>query len=202
MSHVPVGQRQRRMVLVLSLTLARVPLALGFAALYAAAGPSAVRILVGLLLLGLMELSDVFDGLAARRLGVVSEWGAMLDPYADSVSRLIVFWSLAHAGYVLWITVLVMALRDVTVSYCRVTLTRHGRTVRAKRSGKIKAIVQAVAGLIIVLGPAFERWTGAWIYPALSWLVALVTAASAVEYVTAALSTVRQEDAAGPQGSP
>jgi len=192
MSQIPVDQHQRRMILVLSLTLARIPLALAFAALYAAAAPSIARILAGLILLGLMELSDVFDGLIARRLGVVSEWGAMLDPYADSFSRLVVFWSLALAGYVLWITVLVMALRDVTVSYCRVTLTRSGRTVRAMRSGKIKAIVQAVAGLIIVLAPAFERWIGAWIYPALSWLVALVTAASAAEYVMAALSAARR----------
>jgi len=149
--------------------------------------------------LGVMELSDVFDGLMARRLGVVSEWGAMLDPYADSFSRLVVFWTLASAGYVLWITVLVMALRDVTVSYCRVTLTRHGCTVKAKRSGKIKAIVQAVAGLLIVMAPAFEiwiaPWIGPWIYPALSWLVVLVTAASAVEYIAAALSAAAAAEA-------
>jgi len=199
-----MSQQRRRMTLVLALTLARLPLAVAFAALFLTAGASAARILAGLLLLGLMELSDVFDGLAARRLGVVSEWGAMLDPYADSFSRLVVFWTLAATGYVLWITVLVMALRDVTVSYCRVTLTRHGRTVQAKLSGKIKAIVQAVAGLIIVAGPAFETWTGAWIYPALSWLVAAVTAASAVEYVAAAFAAVRgpATGRVGPQDSP
>lgn len=191
MNELLISRQRRRMVLVLSLTLARIPLALAFAALYLAAGASVARILVGLLLLGLMELSDVFDGVAARRLGVVSEWGAMLDPYADSFSRLVVFWALAAAGYALWITVLVMALRDITVSYCRVTLTRQGRTVKARLSGKIKAIVQAVAGLIIVAGPALEGWTGAWIYPALSWLVVLVTAASAVEYVAAAFAAVR-----------
>jgi CDP-diacylglycerol--glycerol-3-phosphate 3-phosphatidyltransferase len=174
--------------MTLALTLVRIPLALAFALLFALSGQSIWRILVALLLLSVMELSDVFDGFMARRLGVVSEWGAMLDPYADSVSRLIVFWTLAWAGYVLWITVLVMALRDVTVSYCRVTLTRHGITVKAKRSGKIKAIVQAIAGLLIVMGPVFDVWTGDWIYAALSWLVALVTAASAVEYVKAALS--------------
>jgi CDP-diacylglycerol--glycerol-3-phosphate 3-phosphatidyltransferase len=186
MNELASSRRHRNMTL--ALTLARIPLALLFAALYALSGPSPWRVLVALLLLSAMELSDVFDGLMARRLGVVSEWGAMLDPYADSVSRLIVFWTLAWAGYVLWITVLVMALRDVTVSYCRVTLTRHGITVKAKRSGKIKAIVQAIAGLLLVLGPVVDVWTGEWIYPALSWLVVLVTAASSVEYVAAALS--------------
>jgi len=174
--------------MTLALTLARIPLALVFALLYVLAGPSPWRVLVALLLLSAMELSDVFDGFMARRLGVVSEWGAMLDPYADSVSRLVVFWTLAWAGYVLWITVLVMALRDVTVSYCRVTLTRFGATVKARRSGKIKAIVQAVAGLLIVLLPLVDAWTGNWVYAALSWVVVLVTAASAVEYVAAALS--------------
>ena len=184
------SKSRRHRNLTLALTLARLPLALLFALLYVLSGPSPWRVLVALLLLSAMELSDVFDGFMARRLGVVSEWGAMLDPYADSVSRLVVFWTLAWAGYVLWITVLVMALRDVTVSYCRVTLTRHGVTVKAKLSGKIKAIVQAIAGLAIVLGPLFVTWTGDWVYAALSWLVVVVTAASAVEYVAAALSAV------------
>lgn len=194
MSSIPTGGGRKTFLLVLALTLGRIPLAVLFAILFAAAGPSIPRIVAGVLLLLLMEASDILDGSIARRRGVVTEWGAMLDPYADSVSRLIVFWSLASAGYALWLTVLVMALRDVTVSYCRVTLTRYGRTVKAKLSGKIKAIVQAVAGIAIVIGPALDPWIGTWIYPAFSWLVIVVTAVSAGEYVRAAIEAVGDAD--------
>jgi CDP-diacylglycerol--glycerol-3-phosphate 3-phosphatidyltransferase len=187
MSSLRPDDNRKTFLLVLALTLGRIPLAVLFAILFAAVGPSIPRIVAGVLLLLLMEVSDILDGSIARRRGVVTEWGAMLDPYADSVSRLIVFWTLASAGYALWLTVLVMALRDITVSYCRVTLTRYGRTVKAKLSGKIKAIVQAVAGIAIVIGPAVEPWIGTWIYPVFSWLVIAVTAISAAEYVRAAL---------------
>jgi CDP-diacylglycerol--glycerol-3-phosphate 3-phosphatidyltransferase len=190
MSSLPSAGNRKTFLLVLGLTLGRIPLAVLFAILFAAFDDSFLRVVVGVVLLLLMEVSDILDGNIARRRGVVTEWGAMLDPFADSVSRLIVFWTLASAGYALWLTVLVMALRDVTVSYCRVTLTRYGRTVKAKLSGKIKAIVQAVAGIALVIGPAVEPWIGAWIYPAFSWLVIVVTTVSAGEYVRAALGAV------------
>jgi CDP-diacylglycerol--glycerol-3-phosphate 3-phosphatidyltransferase len=192
-----VGSKRRARTLVLALTAARIPLAFGFAFLYWLAGPSWSRVAVAFVVLLAMELSDAFDGYAARRLGVVSEWGAMLDPYADSFSRLVVFWTLASAGHALWLTVLVMALRDVTVSYCRVTLTRFGRTVKAKASGKVKAIVQAVVAHVLVLGPVYEPFTGRWAYAALSWLVILVTAASAVEYVAGAVSVANERAGRG-----
>jgi CDP-diacylglycerol--glycerol-3-phosphate 3-phosphatidyltransferase len=194
MTAPPTAGNRQAYRFVLGLTLGRIPLAIGFALLYALVLPSIARIVVAVLLLLAMEISDILDGAMARRHGVTSEWGAMLDPFADSFSRLVVFWTLASAGYALWLTVLVMALRDVTVSYSRVTLTRFGRTVKAKRSGKIKAIVQAVAAIGIALGPLLDPWIGTWIYPAFSWIVIAVTAASAVEYVRAALDCVRDPD--------
>lgn len=202
MTAPPTTENRQAFGFVLALTLGRIPLGIGFALLYAVVAPSLARIVVAVLLLAAMEISDILDGAMARRHGVTSEWGAMLDPFADSFCRLVVFWTLASAGYALWLTVLVMALRDVTVSYSRVTLTRFGRTVKAKRSGKIKAIVQAVAAFAIVLGPLLDPWIGTWIYPAFSWIVIAVTAASAVEYVRAALDCVRSPENGPPSQSP
>ena len=122
MSTSPAAENRQGFRMVLALTLVRLPLALIFAALFLLTDNSVARVVVGVVVLLLMEVSDIMDGAMARKMGVVTEWGAMLDPYLDSVSRLIVFWTLASAGYALWLTVLVMALRDVTVSYCRGTL--------------------------------------------------------------------------------
>ena len=38
-----------------------------------------------------IELSDVFDGMVARRRQIVSDLGKLLDPFADVVSRLTYF---------------------------------------------------------------------------------------------------------------
>ena len=98
MSSPPQDGNRKTFLLVLTLTLGRIPLAVFFAILFAVVDPSIPRIVAGVFLLLLMEVSDILDGNIARRRGVVTEWGAMLDPYADSVSRLIVFWTLASAG--------------------------------------------------------------------------------------------------------
>ena len=147
-----------------------------------------------LVLLGLIEISDLLDGYSARKLGLVSEHGAMLDPYADSVSRLIVFWSLASVDYISFLVPLVMALRDVTVAYSRIILTRHNRSVAAKRSGKIKAVVQGVgAFIILLLGPVYGILIGIWPKYLLSWIIIIATAASVFEYAASAVSVALEE---------
>ncbi|MFH0965030.1 MAG: CDP-alcohol phosphatidyltransferase family protein, partial [Planctomycetota bacterium] len=117
---------RRRFNVVLALTVARVPLAGAFCVVFLLfPGPESPAALVCLGLLLLLELNDLLDGTLDRRWRVVSETGAMLDPYADSVSRLIVFWTLARRGLALPAVPLVMALRDVTVAYCRIALVRR-----------------------------------------------------------------------------
>lgn len=155
-------------------------------------------LLILLALLGMIEISDLLDGFSARRLDIVSEEGAMLDPYADSVSRLIVFWSLAASSvqgthYIIFLVPLVMALRDVTVAYSRIILTKHNRSVAAKKSGKIKAIVQGVGAFIILCGPVYWKWIGTWTTVVMSWIVIIATAASVVEYAASAISVSIEE---------
>ena len=187
------GGRRGSFLLVQAVTLVRIPLAVAFAACLLSLGWSRVGVRVVLLVLLLLaELTDSLDGLLARRLGVASEWGAMCDPYADSVSRLVVYWAAAVSGLVLPLVPLVMALRDVTVAYCRIVLSGHGRTVSANLSGKIKALVQSLAAILAVLGPRYWPHTGRWTVHAISWTVIVVTAASAIQYVTAALSASRE----------
>lgn len=185
-------------ILVQLLTLSRIPLAIVFGLTLYFSEWSYGVLLFCFMLLGLIEISDLLDGFSARRLDIVSEEGAMLDPYADSVSRLIVFWSFASSSfgsthYIIFLVPLVMALRDITVAYSRIVLTRHNRTVAAKRSGKIKAIVQGVSAFLILLGPVYWKWIGTWTTVVLSWIVIIATAASVFEYAASAISVSIEE---------
>ncbi len=187
-------------LLVQLLTAVRVPLAIAFATAlpYSSADPA--WLLGCLALLVLQEVSDVLDGALARRLGVVSRWGQMFDPYADSVSRLIVYWALARAGLTLAAVPLVMAVRDVTVAYSRLVMADHGGAVSARLSGKVKAWVQGLGAMLLTSAPMFHlpasggtcpTWATVPPPAAVSWIVLLVTAASAVEYVVGAHASVR-----------
>ena len=181
---------RREFLIVQTLTIARVLIAIIFAAVLLLTGRSAPVLITCAVLLGLVELTDLFDGYIARRRGIVTEWGAMLDPYSDSISRIIAYWALARADLAIALVPLVMALRDITVAYCRIILSRYGLSVSSKWSGKVKAIVQGCGSLFLVLGPFYWKHTGPWIVQLLSWFIIAITAASVYEYARAASSAV------------
>ena len=178
----------RNSLLVQILTAVRVPLAITFAVLLPSSVEDRSWLLGCLALLVLQEASDVLDGALARRLGVVSRWGQVFDPFADSISRLIVYWALAQAGLTLAAVPLVMAVRDVTVAYSRLVAADHGGSVSARLSGKIKAWVQGLGAMFLTATPLFDGPAASGAY--VSWIVIAVTAASAVEYVLGAQSAI------------
>lgn len=148
---------------VQAITVVRIPLGAVFATLLLTAptGPlTPTRLWIAASVLLVAELTDLVDGWLARRWKVVTEWGAMLDPYADSMARLVVYWGLACSGLTWAVVPLVMALRDVTVSYCRVIWSKQGSSVSAQWSGKVKAVVQGVAAFFLLLAPIAGPWWG------------------------------------------
>jgi CDP-diacylglycerol--glycerol-3-phosphate 3-phosphatidyltransferase len=179
-------------MLVQSMTMVRIPLAVLFLFVLPSAKRIDTMLLLSFVILGIIELTDAIDGKIARRFRLVSERGAALDPYADSLSRLIVYWALATKGRVLLFVPLIMALRDITVAYSRIVLAQNNKTVSAKKSGKVKASVQAIGAFLALGGPLYWNSVGMWSYYALSWVIVTVTFFSAVEYVHEALSAFRE----------
>ncbi len=181
-------------IIVQSITLIRIPLAITFAALLLALNDQGVRFVVSLLILLLIEATDLFDGPIARHFDLSSEYGATLDPYADSISRIIVYFAMALSGLVMMLLPLCMALRDITVAYSRIILAKKGFSVSAKKSGKIKATFQAIGGIAALLGPYYWNVIGKWSFYFLSWTLIIVTLLSSVEYVSSALKAFKKND--------
>jgi len=179
--------RTQRYFLLQVMTLGRIPIAVLFLAILIYGRETTFTLVLNLILLSIVELTDLIDGKIARRFELVSESGATLDPFADSVSRLIVYWALATKGLVIAFVPLIMALRDITVAYARIVLAQNKRTVSAKKSGKLKASVQAIGAFLALLGPYYWNGIGYWSFYALSWIIIAVTFLSSVEYVKDAL---------------
>ena len=135
------------MTVPMALTLARIVLAPVFFLLFSLAGQGSAGLLGGVwAVLIVMEVSDALDGHMARRLGQVSELGKILDPFADSISRLTYFVAFTAAGIMpAWVLV-ILVYRDVAVAYIRVMVAREKVLMPARTSGKLKAWVYAVAG--------------------------------------------------------
>jgi len=141
----------------------------------------------------LSELSDAFDGHLARSRGEVTDFGKLLDPLADSVSRMSVFIAFMAAGIIPWWMVLVFVYRDSLISTMRTICAYRGQVVAARSSGKIKAIIQATVIIVVLTARIASALFPALVPEALVnqaawWLVlaaALYTFYSLYEYLSA-----------------
>jgi len=106
--------------------------------------PSQAGQMSALFLFVLASLSDYYDGVLARRLGVRSRLGQYLDPLADKILVLGTFIALALEApdLVPWWAVAAIALRDVVVTALRSWAEAHGRTLRTYRVAKGKTMLQ------------------------------------------------------------
>lgn len=105
------------------------------------------------------ELSDIFDGVIARKTNQVSDLGKLLDPMADSIFRLSVFFTFTHTLVslpLLW--VLTLFYRDALVAAVRNLCAIHGYALAARKSGKLKAIIQAITSFVIVFAFGFYSY--------------------------------------------
>lgn len=190
-------QMQNRQYLYLQiLTASRVFIAAILAAVFAAYGLNAWTIFAAAILGGMAELTDLFDGMMARKYDLTSDFGKFFDPYTDSIARLIMFFSLAHVGLVpLWLPV-VMALRDVSVSYIRLFAMKANVVMASRMSGKIKAWAQAVGFFMLLLIGFLARFDFdvAIVVPYVSLIILLVTLWSLVDYAIYLTALVKKEE--------
>lgn len=102
-------------------------------------------------LLGCSELSDAFDGYLARKYNQVTDLGKVLDPMADSIYRTSVFltFTLDPVRIPMGL-VFIFLYRDSVISTLRVICALKGFALAARPSGKIKAVVQAIAAFTVL----------------------------------------------------
>lgn len=113
---------------------------------------SALLPVVLLLLLLISECSDLLDGYLARRWDQVSDFGKILDPMADSLFRVSVFLTFTLPPIsVPLLLVFIMIYRDSVISTLRTLCAFRGHALGARMSGKIKAVIQGVSSIVIVL---------------------------------------------------
>lgn len=119
----------------------------------------------------LIELSDVLDGAVARRQGMVSDLGKLLDPFADVISRLTYFIIFAAFSIMpVWMFVLIM-YRETGIIFVRMMMMKDGVALAARPGGKLKAVTYAVSsgiGLLMLMHLRLQNLHG--LMPMLPWL--------------------------------
>jgi CDP-diacylglycerol--glycerol-3-phosphate 3-phosphatidyltransferase len=146
----------------------------------------------------LFEVTDLLDGYLARRMGCVTDLGKYLDPLADSLSRFSVFLCFLVADFAAIWMVAVLFYRDSIVSTVRIAAATQNRSVAARASGKIKAIVQGAVILLLlcwdIAGNAgvaeAARSFGSVAFWSMT-VVTVVTALSGIDYIAGHWTVIR-----------
>jgi CDP-diacylglycerol---glycerol-3-phosphate 3-phosphatidyltransferase len=136
--------------------------------------PVAFPVVVLWALFALMEISDLADGAVARKLGQTSDTGKLLDPFADSLSRLTYFFCFTTVDIMpIWIF-LVILYRDLGVGFVRLLVLKRGAAMSARVSGKLKAWIYAVSGIAGLLVFTLQHlWSESSFLPAMSVLASI-----------------------------
>ena len=155
------------------LTMCRIPLAVVFLLVDSA--------IVRLVVLALVVVTDVGDGIWARRIGG-SRTGAILDPVADKLFMLAAFIVVFRTGVLSPWEVLGVLLRDITalISFTGVTLLRRPKTLPARAGGKAVTVCQALTLLAFLAGSELLR--------PLAWATAAISLYAIWDYVNVARS--------------
>jgi len=94
-------------------------------------------------------ITDALDGYLARRMGLMSRFGAFLDPVADKLMVAAALVMLVHQHNTIWLTLpaIVIISREITVSALREWMAEIGAraSVAVSGIGKVKTILQIVA---------------------------------------------------------
>jgi len=142
-------------------------------------------------------LTDIVDGTIARRLGVTSKFGRMMDPLVDKILVCGAFICFAIIGepklfnlnahilaLIQWSVVGILIARDVYVSVLRHIAEARGINFAAMLSGKVKMFLHsfAIGTVIIRMAHVQKAMWGYWFTTVTLLIMLIVTIISGLTY--------------------
>ena len=133
------------------------------------------------------SLTDMLDGKIARKYGLVTNFGKIMDPLADKIlvySAFCLF--VGHLIIPAWMLIVILA-REFMISGMRTVAASTGTVIAAGMSGKIKTVLQMAAVILLLLAMALTG-SGAfrffyYLAMAVLWASLVMTVYSGLEYV-------------------
>ncbi|MCL1812305.1 MAG: CDP-diacylglycerol--glycerol-3-phosphate 3-phosphatidyltransferase [Treponema sp.] len=111
------------------------------------------------------ELSDMLDGMIARKRGEVSDFGKLYDPFADTLFQITMFLGFVRHNILPIIPFLLVLYREFAILFVRILMQKKGISMGARAGGKIKTVVYIGTGVLALvvysLRILFQRFSAA-----------------------------------------
>lgn len=132
--------------------------------------------------------TDWVDGHLARRQGLITAFGKLMDPIADKALIGTALVGLSVIDLLPWWVTVVILVREVGITLMRFVVIRRG-VIPASKGGKLKTVLQAV-GISILIVPVLGWFAQLGLLVMYAALV--VTVVTGVDYVRQALAPRRR----------
>lgn len=188
------------------LTLSRIPMMFIIVGLMYMVWPGAATLAFGLFVVA--GVTDWLDGLVARRQGLVSTFGILMDALTDKVLMLGLMIALVDLDKVSIFLVLLILGREFLITGMRLVAATKGVVVAAERGGKLKTLTQIISiGAFLfadMVRVDFDAWLpmdlsglaqlGDWVGLGLFFLATILTLTSGASYIQKYGKMVFSED--------
>ena len=108
-------------------------------------------------LLAIAEITDYFDGHYARKLGQVSDFGKMFDPFADVFLHLSMFALFAVSGRMPLLCFVLILYREFAQSFLRMVSAKEGVAIAARKGGKVKTVFYVASCFVALITETLAR---------------------------------------------
>ena len=130
------------MTLPNQLTILRIILTPIFLILFLSSDAVLKQISLGIFIIA--ALSDWYDGWLARKFNYITEWGKFMDPLADKILTSAAFLGFAWVDLLEWWMVVIVLVRDFTITILRVYADKKGYMFTTSNYAKWKTLIQMV----------------------------------------------------------
>ena len=131
----------------------------------------------------LAGLTDMLDGQIARKRGLVTNFGKIMDPLADKILVYSAFICMVQIGIVPGWMLVIILFREFIVSGLRTVAAADGTVIAAGKTGKLKTILQMIAVPLLLLNNWPFSYIGIPGDQIFLWAQLIMTIVSGVEYV-------------------
>ena len=98
-----------------------------------------------------MELSDVLDGLLARKRGEVTDLGKVFDPFSDCLMHLSFFAIFTIFSHMSFLAFMLILWRELLINLMRMLLMKSSVVLPANIFGKFKTVFYAILSFVIIM---------------------------------------------------
>jgi len=156
--------------------------------------------IAALVIFAVASITDMFDGMLARKLNQITDFGKLFDPLADKLMVVTSMVCQAIIGVFPWAAIAVVAAKELIMFFGGMFMLSKGVVVYSNYWGKTAQVFFIVSLLLSFFHPSLVKGNvclfGITIDILLLWVTVALALAALIVYATGAIKTLKAQKAA------